>query len=170
MIWVFQEADRYRDIFHECVNETAQLLREAHRYKDLYDLGIFAVKADPFSEWEVLVMESLTSLGQFAKAESYYDKVVNEYIDEYGNQTNDYVKEIISNYMKAIDIELIDFSLEFGRFEGKILVADEITPDVARFWDAKTHERLDIDRFRRDIGGAEQAYQELLHRMMGMEE
>ena len=80
------------------------------------------------------------------------------------------VNEIISNYMKAIDIELIDFSLEFGRFEGKILVADEITPDVARFWDAKTHERLDIDRFRRDIGGAEQAYQELLHRMMGMEE
>ena len=96
VIWVFQEADRYRDIFHECVNETAQLLREAHRYKDLYDLGIFAVKADPFSEWEVLVMESLTSLGQFAKAESYYDKVVDEYIHEYGNQTNDYVKEIIS--------------------------------------------------------------------------
>ncbi len=96
VIWVFQEADRYRDLFHECVNETAQLLRDAHRYKDLYDLGVFAVKADPFSEWEVLVMESLTNLGRFSEAESYYDKVVDDYIHEYGNQTNNYVREIIS--------------------------------------------------------------------------
>ena len=79
------------------------------------------------------------------------------------------VNELISEYMREIGIEVIDFALEFGRFEGEILVADEISPDVARFWDLRTGERLDIDRFRRDLGDAEQAYQELLHRMMGIE-
>ncbi len=79
------------------------------------------------------------------------------------------VNGIISQYMREIGIELIDFKLEFGRFHKQILVADEISPDVARFWDARTHEPLDMDRFRRDLGNAEQAYQELLHRMMGME-
>lgn len=80
------------------------------------------------------------------------------------------VNEILTEYMKEINIEVIDFKLEFGRFEGRILVADEISPDTARFWDARTHEPLDIDRFRRDLGNVEQAYQELLHRMMGLDE
>lgn len=80
------------------------------------------------------------------------------------------VNDILTEYMKEINIEVIDFKLEFGRFEGRILVADEISPDTARFWDARTHEPLDIDRFRRDLGNVEQAYQELLHRMMGMDE
>ena len=78
------------------------------------------------------------------------------------------INEILSAYMREIGIELIDFKVEFGRFHGEILVADEISPDVARFWDARTHEPLDMDRFRRDLGNAEQAYQELLHRMMGI--
>ena len=80
------------------------------------------------------------------------------------------VNDILTEYMKEINIEVVDFKLEFGRFEGRILVADEISPDTARFWDARTHEPLDIDRFRRDLGNVEQAYQELLHRMMGMDE
>lgn len=80
------------------------------------------------------------------------------------------VNDILTEYMKEINIEVIDFKLEFGRFEGRILVADEISPDTARFWDARTHEPLDIDRFRRDLGNVEQAYQELLHRMMGLDE
>ncbi len=88
-----------------------------------------------------------------------------EYITSMALQIN----EIISAYMRDIEIELIDFTLEFGRYNGKILVADEISPDVARFWDAHTHEPLDIDRFRRDLGDTEKAYQELLHRMMGMD-
>ena len=77
------------------------------------------------------------------------------------------VNRILSAYMQKIGIELIDFKLEFGRYQGEILVADEITPDTARFWDMRTHECLDIDCFRRDLGDAEQAYQEVLHRMMG---
>ena len=77
------------------------------------------------------------------------------------------INEILSAYMSEINIELIDFRIEFGRFKGKILLADELSPDKARFWDSRTHEPLDIDRFRRDLGGVTEAYQEVLHRMMG---
>ncbi len=77
------------------------------------------------------------------------------------------VNDIITEYMSDIGVELVDIKLEFGRFEGKILLADEISADTARFWDARTHEPLDIDRFRRDLGNVEQAYQDLLHRIMG---
>lgn len=80
------------------------------------------------------------------------------------------VNRILANYMREIQIELIDFKLEFGRYHGRLLVADEISPDTSRFWDSATHEPLDIDRFRRDLGNVEQAYQEVLHRMMGMDE
>ena len=74
---------------------------------------------------------------------------------------------ILSAYMSEIDIELIDFKIEFGRYKGRILLADELSPDTSRFWDSRTHEPLDIDRFRRDLGGVQEAYQEVLHRMMG---
>ena len=80
------------------------------------------------------------------------------------------INEILSAYMSEINIELIDFKIEFGRYHGKILLADEISPDTARFWDSSTHEPLDIDRFRRDLGDVKEAYQEVLHRMMGMTE
>ena len=77
------------------------------------------------------------------------------------------INDILSAYMSEINIELIDYRIEFGRFKGKILLADEISPDTARFWDSSTHEPLDIDRFRRDLGDVKEAYQEVLHRMMG---
>ncbi len=80
------------------------------------------------------------------------------------------VNDIIFEFMREIGIELVDFKLEFGRFRGEILVADEISPDVARFWDARTHEPMDMDRFRWDMDDTAQAYQELLQRMMGAEE
>ena len=69
------------------------------------------------------------------------------------------VNEVLRNFFAAAGIELIDFKLEFGRFDGKILLADEISPDTCRLWDSKTKEKLDKDRFRRDMGGAEEAYQ-----------
>lgn len=80
------------------------------------------------------------------------------------------INQILADYMKDINVELIDFKLEFGRFHGDILLADEISADTSRFWDATTHEPMDIDRFRQDLGNVEQAYQELLERMMGAEE
>ena len=78
------------------------------------------------------------------------------------------VNELLMAYLKEINIELIDFKLEFGRYHGRIIVADEITPDTARFWDSSTHEPLDKDRFRRDMDNVAEAYQEVLHRMMGV--
>lgn len=76
------------------------------------------------------------------------------------------VNDILRAYMSRIGVELIDFQLEFGRCQGKLLVADEISPDTARFWDAQTREPMDIDRFRRDLGDVEQGYHELLQRMV----
>lgn len=77
------------------------------------------------------------------------------------------VNEYLSEYLKDLNIELIDFKLEFGRFHNEIILADEISPDTCRFWDTVTKEKLDKDRFRRDMGGVEEAYQEVLKRMMG---
>ena len=78
------------------------------------------------------------------------------------------VNTILKEYLGSINIELIDFKLQFGRFHGKIIVADEITPDTSRFWDSSTHEPLDKDRFRRDMDNVAEAYQEVLHRMIGV--
>lgn len=77
------------------------------------------------------------------------------------------INQIMTAYLKDLGIELIDFKLEFGRYDGRIILADEISPDTCRFWDSKTGEKLDKDRFRRDLGGVEDAYQEILRRMMG---
>ena len=69
------------------------------------------------------------------------------------------VNEVMKEYFKKIGVDLIDFKLEFGRLsDGTIVLADEISPDTCRFWDSETHEKLDKDRFRRDMGGVEDAY------------
>ena len=78
------------------------------------------------------------------------------------------INQVLADYLKDVNIELIDFKLEFGRTkEGQIVLADEISPDTCRFWDMTTHEKLDKDRFRRDLGGVEDAYQEILRRLLG---
>lgn len=80
------------------------------------------------------------------------------------------INDLLIEYFKNIGIELVDFKLEFGRTtDGKIILADEISPDTCRFWDVKTHEKLDKDRFRRDLGNVEDAYQEILKRLFGEE-
>jgi phosphoribosylaminoimidazole-succinocarboxamide synthase len=76
------------------------------------------------------------------------------------------VNEILQAFMLERGVLLVDFKLEFGRdVAGDILLADEISPDTCRFWDAQTHEKLDKDRFRRDLGGVEEAYQEMMKRV-----
>lgn len=72
---------------------------------------------------------------------------------------------ILREVLKAKNVDLIDFKLEFGRSDGEVLLADEISPDNCRFWDTETHEKLDKDRFRQDLGGVEEAYQEILNRL-----
>ncbi len=87
-----------------------------------------------------------------------------ETIKEMAFHVNRFLKEFFLN----IGVKLIDFKLEFGRLkDGTIVLADEISPDTCRFWDAKTNEKLDKDRFRRDLGGVEGAYQEMMHRVFG---
>ncbi|MDR2046928.1 MAG: phosphoribosylaminoimidazolesuccinocarboxamide synthase [Clostridiales bacterium] len=75
------------------------------------------------------------------------------------------VNEILTDFFCGLGIDLIDFKLEFGRYKGEIILADEISPDTCRFWDSKTGEKLDKDRFRRDLGGVEDAYKEILRRL-----
>jgi len=78
------------------------------------------------------------------------------------------INDILTAYLQDAGMELIDFKLEFGRLpDGTIILADEISPDTCRFWDTVTHEHLDKDLFRRDLGGEEHAYQEVLKRLLG---
>ena len=76
------------------------------------------------------------------------------------------INDILKAYFKEVNVDLVDFKLEFGKLsDGTIVLADEISPDTCRFWDATTHEKLDKDRFRRDMGGVEDAYQEVFKRL-----
>lgn len=78
------------------------------------------------------------------------------------------VNDFLRQHLKTLNVDLIDFKLEFGRLkDGTIILADEISPDTCRFWDSLTQEKLDKDRFRRDMGGVEDAYREMMKRLMG---
>ena len=82
-------------------------------------------------------------------------------ITEMAFAVNDFLKE----FFRQVGVLLVDFKLEFGRFGGQIVLADEISPDTCRLWDIRTHEKLDKDRFRRDMGGVEEAYWEIFSRI-----
>ncbi len=85
-------------------------------------------------------------------------------ITKYAFKINDFMVK----FFKGLNIDLIDFKIEFGKTsDGTIILADEISPDTCRFWDSTTHEKLDKDRFRRDMGGVEEAYQEIMKRLRG---
>lgn len=78
------------------------------------------------------------------------------------------VNEVLKAYFLSLNVRLVDFKLEFGRLpDGTVVLADEISPDTCRFWDATTNEKLDKDRFRRDMGGVEDAYREMMKRVFG---
>lgn len=113
------------------------------------------------------------------KNDDLHDPLINEYhalamelatreeIDEI-TKTALKINEILKEYFISLNVKLIDFKLEFGRLsDGQIVLADEISPDTCRFWDAETNEKLDKDRFRRDLGGVEEAYGEMLRRVFG---
>ena len=75
------------------------------------------------------------------------------------------VNEVLKEYFLQADIKLIDFKIEFGRYHGQIILADETSPDTCRLWDVHTNEKLDKDRFRRDLGNVEEAYNEVFKRL-----
>ena len=79
------------------------------------------------------------------------------------------VNEVLKEYFLGLNVKLVDFKLEFGKLaDGTIVLADEISPDTCRFWDAETNEKLDKDRFRRDLGNVEGAYAEMMRRVFGV--
>ena len=108
------------------------------------------------------------------------DPMINEYhilamdfaSPEQLKQVADYslrINEILKEYFKKLNIDLIDFKLEFGVTpDGELILADEISPDTCRFWDSTTGEKLDKDRFRRDLGNVEEAYQEMMSRLQSV--
>ncbi len=101
---------------------------------------------------------------------SYYIRALNIATDEEMEQVKNYsfrINDILKSYLDGFGIELIDFKLEFGRFDGKVILADEISPDTCRYWDKTTGKKLDKDRFRRDLGDVEEAYREIIGRLMG---
>ena len=76
------------------------------------------------------------------------------------------INQVMVDFFKTVNVDLIDFKLEFGKTDdGTILLADEISPDTCRLWDSVTHEKLDKDRFRRDMGGVEEAYEQMMRRL-----
>ena len=75
------------------------------------------------------------------------------------------INELLKKFFLNVGIKLIDFKIEFGRYDGRVILADEISPDTCRLWDAETNEKLDKDRFRRDLGNVEEAYQEVWRRI-----
>ena len=75
------------------------------------------------------------------------------------------INDLLKEHFLKIGVKLIDFKIELGRVDGKIILADEISPDTCRFWDAETNKKLDKDRFRRDLGGVEEVYAEMLERV-----
>ena len=80
------------------------------------------------------------------------------------------MNKFLKEFWQECGVILVDFKLEFGRTaDGEIILADEISPDTCRLWDAKTREKLDKDRFRRDMGGVEDAYQEIMKRLLAHE-
>ncbi len=101
---------------------------------------------------------------------SYYIRALKIATDEEMEQVKTLsfrINDILSAYLDGLGIELIDFKLEFGRCDGKVILADEISPDTCRFWDKATGKKLDKDRFRRDLGEVEEAYREIIRRLMG---
>ena len=101
---------------------------------------------------------------------SYYIRALEIATDEEMEQVKTLsfrINDILRAYLDGLGIELIDFKLEFGRYDGKVILADEISPDTCRFWDKATGKKLDKDRFRRDLGEVEEAYREIIRRLMG---
>jgi len=110
------------------------------------------------------------------KNDDFHDPIINEYhakamklaTDQEMQEIKNYafkVNEILKDFFLEKGLKLVDFKLEFGRYDGKIILADEISPDTCRLWDVETNEKMDKDRFRRDLGDVEEAYQDVLKRI-----
>ncbi len=95
-VWTVSEAARYKDLFSKCINEMAVILRQDHNFRKLHDISLYAMEADPFSEWEILALESLSGLGSFDQTEKFYRDTVDKYSKQFKGKSNSYVKAFIN--------------------------------------------------------------------------
>jgi len=93
--WIYQEGERYRALFGQAVTLLFDYYRDTHKFKDMYELALYAASVDPFAEWEITAVEALTNLGRFAEAERYYEDIVDLYLREYGERSNEHVRDFI---------------------------------------------------------------------------
>jgi phosphoribosylaminoimidazole-succinocarboxamide synthase len=112
----------------------------------------------------------------FLKDDARHDPMINEYHIRAFGWAEDHevermkeltfrINELLTRLFRDAGMLLVDFKLEFGRYDGELLLGDEFTPDGCRIWDANTREKLDKDRFRRNLGSVVEAYQEVAHRL-----
>lgn len=101
-VWVVHEARRYRKIFQDAVNQAADLLRQSRRFKELKELGEYAVQTDPFEDWEVLIVEALSALGRYDEAERFCEKTIDLYIEEHGQRNSTYVRALSNRLSSSL--------------------------------------------------------------------
>ena len=120
--WIYQEGERYRALFGQAVTILMDYYRQTHKFKDMYDLALYAVNVDPFAEWEIYAVEALTCLGRFAESERYYEETVSLYIREYGDRSNEHVRDFIRRLGENLfhDHETID------EIQGKLTNPDDL--------------------------------------------
>ena len=148
-------------------NHLFEILEKAgvptHLVEELSDRET-AVKKVEIVPLEVIVRN--VAAGSFSK--NYYAIAIGAATREEIDRITELVFKIneeLCKYFVSCGIDLIDFKVEFGRCNGEIILADEISPDTCRLWDSETHEKLDKDRFRRDLGDVEDAYEEVFKRL-----
>ena len=147
-------------------DETTRSIREAYVKYVQKMFKLFGFDNADYRAQTVLRMET-----RLAKA-AYSNVELRDPQRNYNKMSISELQELVPQvdwkvYFAALGVKLVDFKLEFGRTPDGIVLADEISPDTCRFWDAETGEKLDKDRFRRDMGGVEEAYGEMMHRVFG---
>ncbi|MFQ5905158.1 MAG: phosphoribosylaminoimidazolesuccinocarboxamide synthase [bacterium] len=173
-------AERIRNHFVKKLNEVDMLVKRLRMFR--VEVTVRNIAAGGLSrtlgipEGEVL---KYPVLEYHLKDDELHDPLINSFhiraldladdetlgkMEETSFRTN----EVLERFLSERNIDLVDFKLEFGTADGEILIGDEISPDTCRFWDSRTRDKLDKDRFRRDLGGVEEAYEEVRKRICGV--
>ncbi len=176
-IFGFLESHGVRTHFERVVSDREMLIRKV----EMFPLEVIIRNRAAGSMCRALNLEEgrkleCSVLEYTYKCDRLKDPLINEYhiralkiaSDEEVEVMKDYaflINNLLTKFFVRLNVELIDFKLEFGKRKGKILLADEISPDTCRLWEVGTEERLDKDRFRQDLGKVEEAYQEVLTRV-----
>ena len=100
VVWIVKENKRIREMFKDCMEHIDLLATELQQFRELYNASAYACSVDPFSEWEVLAVKALVSLGRYDEAENYYNKTIDSYILEFGSKSTEYVREVIKDLGK----------------------------------------------------------------------